>query len=261
MSESPEFSLVLNAFREVQAELGQAPASGALLFPKISQALDAVGRLPRNALLFGIGADGLPLLLSLRDPRPGPILIIGDRHSGKTALLKAMLWAAERLNPPGSLYFVVLSRSPGEWERFLRSAYLAGVWLVGEPETEMLLYELARRAEARQERAPILFLFDGLEVIQRMETASQENLRFLLVHGPAASIWPVVTVNAEQALTLPNWLAYFRTRIYGRITHPETGEELTPLPGAPLTGLYPGFQFCIREKSRWLSFWLPGMAE
>lgn len=261
MLEPPEFSLVLNAFHEVLAELGQAPPSGALLFPKLSDALNAVGRLPRNTLLFGIGADGLPLLLHLRDPRPGPILIIGDRRSGKTALLKAMLWASERLNPPGSLHFVVFSRSPGEWERFQSTACLAGVWMAGEPEADMLLYELARQAEFRQERAPILLLFDDLEAIRQMQPASHENLRFLLVHGPAASIWPVVTVNAEQALSLPDWLAYFRTRIYGRITHPETGEELTPLPGAPLTGLYPGFQFCIREKSRWLSFWLPGMAE
>lgn len=260
MPEAHEFSLMLNAFRQVQAELGTLPAGTEALFPQLADALRAVGRLPRNALLFGIGADGLPLLLHLRDPRPGPILITGDRYSGKTALLKAMLWAAGRLNPPGSLHFAVLTAAPEEWEQVRAAEHLAGIWPAEEPEADALLYELAWRTHTRQPEAPILLLFDRLETILNMDSATQENLRYLLLNGPAAGVWPIVTINAEKAVSLPDWLAYFRTRIYGRITHPATGEELTPVPGAPLLGLYPGFQFCIREKSRWLAFWLPGMA-
>lgn len=261
MPENYQYSLMLNALREVQAELGQVPSSGAPLFPALSDALETIGRIPGNALVFGIAADGLPLLLHLRDPRTGPILVTGDRGSGKTAFLKAMLRAASQLNRSGSLHFAVLTEYPNEWGRFQATEHLAGIWPAYEPRADTLLFDLACRAQARQDNTPVILLFDGLDSILHMDETSQNNFRYLLSHGPPAFIWPVVTINSSRAMKLPDWLAHFRTRIYGRITHPASGEELTPVPGAPLKGLFPGFQFCIREKSRWLQFWLPGMAE
>lgn len=252
---------MLNALREVQAELGQAPAQGTTLFPGLANALSAVGRIPGNAILFGIAGDGLPLLLHLRDPRPGPILVVGDRGAGKTAFLKAMLRAAALLNQPGSLYFAVLTDYPEEWGRFQGTEHLAGIWSAYEQGAETLLFDLACRAHARRDNIPVILLFDGLDSVLRMNETAQDNFSYLLAHGPPAHVWPVAAINASQAMRLPDWLAYFRTRIYGRITHPTIGEELTPIPGAPLKGLFPGFQFCIREKSRWLQFWLPGMSD
>lgn len=251
---------MLNALREVQVELGQAPPSGGPLFPVLSDTLETIGRIPGNAILFGIAADGLPLLLHLRDPRPGPLLVTGDRGSGKTAFLKAVLRAASHLNRPGSVHFAVLTDYPDEWNRFEAVEHLAGIWPADERSADRLLFDLACRAQVRQDNPPVILLFDGLESILRMDEASQNNFRYLLSHGPPAFIWPVVTINSSRAMRLPDWLACFQTRIYGRITHPAVGEELTPVPGAPLKGLFPGFQFCIREKSGWLPFWLPGMA-
>lgn len=261
MPENYQYSLMLNALRDAQAELGQTSTLGTSLFPRLSEMLEAIGRLPSNAILFGIASDGLPLLLHLRDPRPGPVLVVGDRGSGKTAFLKAMLWAASQLNRSGSLHFAVLSEYPDEWARFQATEHLAGIWPAYEQEAETLLFDLACRAQARQDTRPVILLFDGLDSILHMEQATQNNFRYLLSHGPPAYIWPVVTINSSRAMKLPEWLAHFRTRIYGRITHPASHVELAPVPGAPLKNLFPGFQFCIREKSRWLQFWLPGMAE
>ena len=69
----------------------------------------------------------------------------------------------------------------------------------------------------------------------------------------------MVSVNAARAAKLPEWLACFRTRIYGRISHPGLAEELTPIPGAGLNTLFPGAQFCMRQKGHWLRFWLPSL--
>lgn len=261
MPENYQYALMLNALREVQAELGQLPAAGAPLFPGLSDVLEALGRIPRNRLLFGIAEDGLPLLLHLRDPRPGPLLVTGDKGSGKTAFLKAMLRAAGLLNPPGSLHFAVLTEYPDEWARFQDAKHMAGIWPAYERSAETLLFDLACRAQARQDPTPVILLFDGLDSVLHASQAAQSNFRYLLAHGPSAYIWPVVSINSSRAMKLPDWLAHFRTRIYGRITHPANGEELTPIPGEPLRGLLPGFQFCIREQSEWLRFWLPAMAD
>jgi hypothetical protein len=81
------------------------------------------------------------------------------------------------------------------------------------------------------------------------------------VRGPRALIWPVVTVNAEQALELPEWLAFFQTRIFGRINDTEIAQQLTSMPGAALGNLSSNSQFCLRENSHWLKFWLPSLHE
>jgi hypothetical protein len=67
----------------------------------------------------------------------------------------------------------------------------------------------------------------------------------------------VVTANADLIVDLPDWLDCFRTRIYGRVSNPRTADRLTDIADAPLNTLLPGTQFCLREKSQWLKFWLP----
>ncbi|MCX6065340.1 MAG: NACHT domain-containing protein [Chloroflexi bacterium] len=259
MPDRYQFALALRALREVQAEIGQDPAPGLTIFPGLAETLDSAAPIPHESVLFGIAIDGLPLLLHLRDPRPGPILITGDRGSGKTDFLKMLILAANRLVPPGEMQFAVLTDFPSEWDDIFAPEHLSGVWPAYDPHSADLLNQLAWRVYTPSENQPTLLLLDGLESILQMDDNSQENFARILLNGPQALIWPVVTVNAEMAVKLPAWLAYFRTRIYGRISAPATAEELTPIPGAALNGLFPGSQFCMREKSHWLKFWLPSL--
>ncbi|PWH15102.1 MAG: hypothetical protein DDG60_06625 [Anaerolineae bacterium] len=217
---------------------------------------ETLGRLPPHALLLALDADGLPVFLYLRDPRPGPILIAGDSGSGKTAFLQTLLRVSTHCNSPGSLQFAVLTSHPQEWEHFQNIEHIMGIWSTGNPQADLVLQNLAW---PQQNHPPSILLFDGLDSILHMATETQESFRTLLMHGPAARIWPIVTVNAAQAIKLPQWLAYFRTRIYGQIGNAQMSQVLTPLPGAPLQTLAAGFQFCIREKSRWLLLRLPIM--
>ena len=84
MTEQNLSALAIRAFREVQIEMGMDPTVGQVLFPGLSETLEQISNLPGDALLFGIAADGMPLLLQLRDPRPGPVLVLGEKGSGKT---------------------------------------------------------------------------------------------------------------------------------------------------------------------------------
>ena len=104
-----------------------------------------------------------------------------------------------------------------------------------------------------------ILLFDGLDSILNMDPLGQENLRYLLAYGPQTCIWPMVSLNVACAAQLPEWLALFRTRVYGRIVNPALADELTPIPGAGLNTLFTGAQFCMRQKSHWLRFWLPSL--
>ncbi len=98
-----QFSLALEALAELQPEIAvqralvtpdvrPIPAPPA---PALEQALDEVGPMPREALFLGIAADGLPVLLNLHDPAPGPLLLIADPGAGKTAFLQTIARGVE----------------------------------------------------------------------------------------------------------------------------------------------------------------------
>ncbi len=248
-----QYAVTPPSLREVQVT--QAPET---VLP-LADPLQVFASLPAEALLFGLASDGLPLLLNLRDPQPGSILLIGDQGCGKTDFLKTLVRATRRLMPPGAVQFTVLTNFAEEWYDLLPAEALLGVWEVDQPLAAGLLSQLEERLNSPVENQPIILLFDGLDAVQQLPATAQSSLANLLMHGPHALIWPVVTVNASLALELSYWLSFFRTRLYGQILHQPTARSLTSLPGAPLGNLAAPNQFCLREKAHWLKFWRPSL--
>jgi hypothetical protein len=201
--------------------------------------------------------DGLPVLLDLYDPAPGPLLVAGDGGSGKTALLQSLARLAG-LQDPGDIQFGVITPFPEEWTALESLPHCMGIWPAYHPSARVFLGQLANWAETLPgTRQVILLLFDGFDLLAGRDFELSHDLRRLLLYGPQHQVWPAVTVNPARLTRLQSWLDYFHTRLLGHVKNSHNARPLTDEPQAALADLLPGAQFGLSQPGTWLKFMLP----
>lgn len=226
--------------------------------PYLADALDQLGPLPLEALFLGIASDTVPVLHNLFDPHPGPVLISADQGGGKTEFLQAVAASAGLTHRPESLQFGVVTASPQEWVRFENIANNVGIFDFTTNAGEIIT-SLARWAhDNRDNNQQVLLLIDGLEYIDYLDSDVQQNLRWLLLRGPARHAWPLVSLNPQYrgSASIAPWLEAFRTRIFGHMDDQDIGNELGAY-GARLSEQPSGSHYAIMEDLEWVHFWQP----
>ena len=122
------FSLMLEAMAELKPEIEAALPKPVPAAPSLADSLSELGPLPREALLLGLASDGLPVLLNLHDPHPGPLLIAADPGAGKTALLQLIAQAAADMHEPSDVQFGVVTNYPDEWGHLTELEHCVGIF-------------------------------------------------------------------------------------------------------------------------------------
>lgn len=226
--------------------------------PALKSVLADASPLPRETLFLGLAEDGLPVLLNLLDPVPGPILIIGDQASGKTTLLQTIARAADLLHSPSAVQYGVITPRPNEWKNFHGNQTNVGIYLTQDDNAEELLQSLVTWAHNNKgEQQSILLLIDDLEAVTKLKQQVEQNLRWLLLRGPSRRVWPIVTLNAARAQTMNAWLQFFRTRLFGHVEDPMEANFVAGSSNHTLNHLRAGSQFAMREENKLINFWAP----
>jgi hypothetical protein len=224
----------------------------------LEKILSQIGPLPRQALFIGIASDGLPVLLNLHDPTPGPMLVIGEGRAGKTSFLKCIGRSLSLTHSEDDAQYGVITTRPEEWEQVEKTAHRVGIFDVTQVGAQELVQSLASWAHSnRNTTQSVLILLDDLEAMLKMEPEALQHFRWLLLRGPSRRVWPVVTLRAESYGEVLPWLENFRTRVFGRVTDLQIAQALGGDQKSALDQLEAGRQFSLRENSGWLQFWLP----
>lgn len=256
-----QFALALEALAELKSDVIPSPLRAKLMpaAPDLDRVLAGIGPLPRDALFLGVASDELPVLLNLRDPLPGPILITGDAGSGKTAFLRTIMESARRTHQRDSLQVVVITGHIDEWEGTEKSPLLAGLFSSNQGGAQDAIHSLAAWAHAKENRyQSILLLVDDLESVTQMDFEIVQTLRWLLLRGPSRGVWPLVTLEAGRYGGIIPWLPSFRTRLFGRIEDERVAGALGADRASGVDRLEARIQFSLRENGNWVRFWVPG---
>jgi len=260
MTEINRYALMMEAYSELKPEIETARQPQPVpALPALSEVLTEFGPMPPEALFLGVASDGLPVLLNLHDPVPGPLLIVGDPGTGKTALLQSVAGAAGRMHQSEELQFGILTNHPEEWNELKNIPNNVGIFPFYHRSAEDFILSLASWAHGNKtSRQSVLLLFDGLDAISNLDFDAVQNLRWLLLRGPARRVWPIITLNSDYLKNMEAWLETFRTRIFGKIQEANHIQRLD-LENADLVSMVTGSEFAMREGENWLRFWIPSL--
>jgi hypothetical protein len=210
-----------------------------------------------GSLQLGVAENGLPILVDLYDPDPGPLLVAGDGGSGKTAFLQSLTHCSD-LQDPGEILFGVLTPFPEEWTELEVLSNCLGIWPAYHTSARRFLSQLVSWADVLpRTRQVVIVIVDGLDLMTANGLYNQHDLRWLLTYGPRRHVWPVVSINPGRLLDPNSWLEYFQTRIFGRVKRLQTAHLLVNNLEIDLAGLTQAGQYGLWRQDCWLKFRLP----
>lgn len=186
----------------------------------VHEVIHAFGTFPPCSVLFGVCEDGLPLMLNLKDPTAGSLLIEGDPRQGKTQVLKTVLTSAACLNQADHVNFCIISPNPDEMADLNKFPHCQGLTAPYERQASEIILELSTIAEQRRygrERGPAIILaIDDLSALigEHLDYEVLLHLRWLIARGPGSEIWTLATIPNHATPTLdPEIYSFFGTRI------------------------------------------------
>jgi hypothetical protein len=236
----------LEAYDEVIAESNQHR-------PEIMDVLAKHGPLPQDALFLGTVEDGQPLLLSLYDTAPGPLLVASDGGRGAIAFLEHLVASTSILQRPESVQICIITKDPEEWELFGQFENVVAIFSIHSQAAEDMILSLAAWAhDNKTSRQSVILIVDSLSEVNKLSFEARQNFLWLLLRGVARHVWPFVAVDAKDYENVLPWVGSFRTRIFGTIEDQEAGFALG-IDNFDLRGFGPQ-DFLIREANHWLRF-------
>lgn len=188
-----------------EVDPGSSPPS-----PSLIKTIQEFRPFPEKTVILGVCDDHLPLVIDLKNPRSGSILITGEPGCGKTNLLETIAESACLIDVPDSISFCIISSTPDEFAHLYNHRHCQALVAPYERVAGEIILELSAIAEQRRsgrERGPaFLLIIDDIFPLltQYFDFNTFTHLKWLILNGPRSQVWPMITVQN-------NWLQEIKT--------------------------------------------------
>jgi hypothetical protein len=226
----------------------------------LAELAEQTGPLPTHSVVVGLCEDGMPLTIDLTNPSPGSILILGDRQSGKTRLLRTMLKSVEMTFPEGAIGFSLITREPGDYLSLTGNKNCLEYLTPNHSTMLDLIANLNRQVEERRRNSPgktrvILAIDDLASCLQWLDEENYLRLASIARHGPRYGIWTFAVQDAESIGTIDRpLLSSFRTHFFTHLRKDKIIRSYFGLNQIPPCNA--GDQACTPFGIDWLRFWI-----
>ena len=189
--------------------------------PLRARRLDALTPPSATAVALGITTGGRALWFDLADERNAHVVIGGTTGSGKSVLLRWLLYRLVVQNAAAALRLILVDPKQFELRQFGELPHLLHP-VIGSPgETARVLTwlvgELERRAATGQTVPRLLCVIEEVaEVLAQNRTAAQQLARVAQI-GRALGVHVIATTQQPGARSLGDALGNFPARILGRV--------------------------------------------
>ena len=189
----------------------------------VGRLMEIVKPIPKNSVLLGQCADGLPFFLSLTNAEIGAVLVSGDYGCGKTHQLQVIVDSIIQMHQPQDWQVEVFTGNTYEWSGMMlsktRQPFLRELHAWYDIRSEAAIQALIELADARrqgQRKGPeIILILDGLNAIEELGIEAQVNLHWLIEYGAQFGIWVIAAISTGLIKSFPYWVQTFRTRLSG----------------------------------------------
>jgi hypothetical protein len=216
--------------------------------------------LPTDSILLGVADDGRPIVLSLNETDPCPVLVIGEAGCGKTQLLQTLAQAIDLSQETPDIQFGVLTDHPDEWKTVDTLPGNMGVWPANHLSSRQIIQDMVDWARQPEHGRQVkILLLDDLASVIKTSNEVQENIRWLLENGGKNHVWVVASINVLKAIRLRRWLDLFSTQIFGYIQESSIARAITTGYPSDFESLEPSLEFDLKQQEGWLRFCLPSI--
>jgi len=192
---------------------------------ELSKVLNFIGKLPSEAIFFGMAKDGLPVLWNVKNEEPNNIVIWDKLHRQGLRLLKCIAEYVFVHKQDDKVEFVVLTNSVEDWGELNRygmgmtgNTSCIGIIPFNSELAHTVLLGLCQwiNESHKSSKAPVIVLIDGMETLDKMNMDFRTNFRYLLTSGHKKNVYVIGTASKRHFAQVQDWLDGFHFEINGR---------------------------------------------